>query len=741
MSRQFLCDIQDEIKKWFFSNKDKFEKNDLVEEGTFEYEYRFGKINKECFQILKTHYEPFLRKTLVDKTFTKNFCRKTVDANGENFIKKNKIYSHKFWQKTPGVILSFNISEEKPIEPVIFHNIDEKQVHYRERERYEYKFKSCSLHLTQIKNFPDMFEVELEVHGSIENFMSDEVLDIIEKILKVCNGNCFCVNNHKNILEKIAKKFPRVKYKKPESLCSGNVNKCFPCRVTFKPDGYRSQIFVDFEENERGIYLLKDSGIIGQKNIGFVGVPFKEFVGDPTCSCILLDGELVYFEDTQEYKFFVSDFYSDGSKKIRFLDYEKLFLKVEKKIKICNKQEFFIENLEGLKCIIDSYLVLSREGGCSDKCDGIIMKTIGKGGKVVKWKPSSLNSVDFLVGEEGELYSNAGNREELCKEVGKVSKEFSGMVVECTFPENKNFMKPKVIRVRNDKHTGNYVSVRDNILKCIEEGDSKIFEAGKFKWKNDLCGPKQVYVLPRLVSKELWKVFEENIFTRHNVSVFLVDENESKSQIILKKSLVDNKILACINFEEGYIYSGVFNENSIFRFDTDKKRDIDVVKNLESHMRFVEEKEKEKSLLIRTFKRSFKDIVEKSGPCVSDILLLNDEERMLHTFEQRNILEKSLRVLESNQGNQGKKRGKGLDVFKEEMKYKFVEDAKRIGYVLVIKDMSSSEEFQEFLVNNDLREINDFYEEAEAEAEAEERGEEEIEKLHSFLETKLRLFD
>lgn len=147
-------------------------------------------------------------------------------------------------------------------------------------------------------------------------------------------------------------------------------------------------------------------------------------------------------------------------------------------VKIFLKKHYFDFNiLTQLKDEPEEGVVIPKDGYIFTPIDEFYPKQ-SKWSNLLKWKPSYMNSIDFLLlkTSDGLYYTlNVGDRESKAvifeqspriKIEDSVSKDLDGMIVECIYNEKKETFEP--FRVRDDKYKPNFQTVAMDIWESIK---------------------------------------------------------------------------------------------------------------------------------------------------------------------------------------------------------------------------------------------------------------------------------
>lgn len=266
-----------------------------------------------------------------------------------------------------------------------------------------------------------------------------------------------------------------------------------PYRVSWKADGVRYMMLI---LGEREVYLIdRDNNVFAAPRLHFPQRKFlKEHVYDT-----LLEGEMVLDKENERSypRYLVYDIVRFQGQEVGKQSHEIRMLCIEKEIEMARslaaQQGLFDKSTEPFSIRAKKFFSLEKTEWVLDhwspklshENDGLIFNPAeepyagGQSPEVLKWKPHTLNSVDFIldirtVKQEGCIPETHGNLM-----VGgydkpfapiKVTKELKNLnkkVVECTWDsETKQW---KFLRVREDKSFPNGYNTAISVCQSIQQ--------------------------------------------------------------------------------------------------------------------------------------------------------------------------------------------------------------------------------------------------------------------------------
>jgi hypothetical protein len=393
------------------SNKYKFDTNSNVE---FFYRLKnaFKKQNYK-YEIINTIESIYENSENLKGSIKKIFNK---DTNLTTYIIKNTFKKYDVYDYD----LRFSLASEKKINKTYLDKMEidhEKFNFIREKTRCSFQLTFGKLDLTIVKeNKNQKYEIELEIY---KNANLEEIFKFLTLILQISSQNYFITS--KNEKKQIINEYKHLVNSyffigaQPETLHKNQIVELYKNEysVTDKADGERAFLFVD----KNGMVFLIDNNmdVFNKTNI-----KINNFN-----SC-LIDGEKVLINN--KIHFMAFDLLVLNGQDIRgkneFLLKERLFHtqkimnEIVKTIDISNlnnlydfsTKQFIFKNV-----FIGAEIILNNIDSKPYKNDGLIFTpinepypTVKKWSKLLKWKPSEQNTIDFysvkISNNEWELY-------------------------------------------------------------------------------------------------------------------------------------------------------------------------------------------------------------------------------------------------------------------------------------------------------------------------------------------------
>lgn len=266
-----------------------------------------------------------------------------------------------------------------------------------------------------------------------------------------------------------------------------------PYRVSWKADGVRYMMLI---LKEKEIYLIdRDNNVFGAPQIHFPQRKFpKEHVYDT-----LLEGEMVLDKENGRThpRYLVYDIVRFQGQEVGKKNHDIRMLCIEKEIEMARSQAaqhgLFDKSKEPFSIRAKKFFLVEKAEWILDhwspklshENDGLVFNPAdepyspGQSPEVLKWKPHTLNSVDFVlnirtVKQEGCIPEMVGtlmvggyDKPFAAIKVTKELKKLNKKVVECTWDSPNN--QWKFLRVREDKSFPNGYNTAMSVCKSIQQ--------------------------------------------------------------------------------------------------------------------------------------------------------------------------------------------------------------------------------------------------------------------------------
>uniref|UniRef100_T1IYM1 mRNA guanylyltransferase n=1 Tax=Strigamia maritima TaxID=126957 RepID=T1IYM1_STRMM len=244
-----------------------------------------------------------------------------------------------------------------------------------------------------------------------------------------------------------------------------------PYKVSWKADGTRYMMLID---GENQVYLLdRDNCVFQISNLKF---PRRKFPDEHVFGT-LVDGEMVIdrVDGKAIHNYLIFDVVTFENQQVGKMSFDvRLFciknelIEPRQQQNVVDKksESFGVKNKDFWDIPMSSKLLDEKfTKQLTHACDGLVYQPTllaysgGTNVNVLKWKPPSLNSIDFKLvlrnklGAKGRLYVGHGHKRECFGEI-KVTKELESLdrkIIECSFECNEW----KFMRERSDKSVAN----------------------------------------------------------------------------------------------------------------------------------------------------------------------------------------------------------------------------------------------------------------------------------------------
>lgn len=270
-----------------------------------------------------------------------------------------------------------------------------------------------------------------------------------------------------------------------------------PYRVSWKADGVRYMLLI---LREREIYLIdRDNNVFAAPQFHFPQRKIlKEHIYDT-----LIDGEMVLDKENDKVhpRYLAYDIIVFQGQEVGKKSHDIRMLCIEKEIEFARSQAaqqglldksrepFSIRAKKFFPVEKTEWVLESWSPKLSHENDGLIFNPAeepyspGQNPEVLKWKPHTLNSVDFVlnirtVTQEGCIPQSVGalmvggyDKPFACIKVTKELKNLNKKIVECTWDAESN--QWKFLRVRDDKSFPNGYNTALSVCKSIQQPVTK----------------------------------------------------------------------------------------------------------------------------------------------------------------------------------------------------------------------------------------------------------------------------
>jgi SAM-dependent methyltransferase len=470
--------------------------------GFTEIEVRFGNFDRNG------KFSPNIKKDIMEKI--KNDVKATYTGSSEIYYYNDNRRIVKKYKKVDGVkVYSDEIYERKETKEkidIVEYNVrisraeefkivsfDETDCCYkREKDTYQYNTKDIRYDICVIRDGDgvETSSVEIELTGktTVNTFIQN-----IEYVLRNIQNSYFLTKKSEE--EYVLKKYKELSSQKnpvfsgmqPVTMSRTNMEQVMcgeQYTVTDKADGDRKLLII----LPSGCYFITNNMKLEKTN--FIS-------NSENCNGSILDGEFI---NNNLYSVFDIMVYSGkdlrDNSDYNLIEREKILVNV---ITHITSDVFFIQAKKYLygdvysnsKLILDYF----KRNNTPYKIDGLIFTPVNHpyqtkktNLKLLKWKPSGINTIDFLITkkqisdtrEEWILYSQESNRQVFFKPVGhegvhkvEMSIEdgreyYTNTVVEMYY-KNGGFlpMRTRWDKTNNESKKGNYITVALDIFKNI----------------------------------------------------------------------------------------------------------------------------------------------------------------------------------------------------------------------------------------------------------------------------------
>jgi hypothetical protein len=387
--------------KFYFdksTNKSSFDPNSNI---SFFYRLKNLFIQKkfkyDIINTIETIYENNEIKGSIKKIFNKetNFTTYIL----KNTFKKFDVYDYDF---------RLSLASEKKVNKTYLDKLNtdfNKIILIREKSRFSFELPFGKLDLTIVKqDNNEKYEIELEIQKNID---INEIIQFIILILQTSQQNYFITskNEKRQIINEYKSIFNSYFFigAQPETLHKNQISDLYKeeYSVTDKADGDRCFLYID--KNGMVYFIDNNMDIINKTNII---IPYK---------CCLIDGEKIIMNNTILFMGFdllaLNNVDIRGNNKFllkeRLKNVRQIITEIENANKLCDlnnlykfeTKEFIFKNV-----FIGSEIILNNANTKPYKNDGLIFTPINepypvnkKWSKLLKWKPSHLNTIDFYA--------------------------------------------------------------------------------------------------------------------------------------------------------------------------------------------------------------------------------------------------------------------------------------------------------------------------------------------------------